>query len=251
MKEIGIYVHIPFCKKKCYYCDFYSICAEDNNLIDEYFKTLNQEIEEVGVSAENVIVKTAYIGGGTPSSVDSKFIVELLNSLQSSFKFIENPEITIEVNPGTVTRSKLQDYYKSGINRLSIGMQSSSNELLQTIGRIHSWQEFLKTFENARDVGYRNINVDCMIGLPTQTLHDIVDTMNNIITLNPEHVSVYSLIVEDNTKLAEMLNKKELELPSEDVEREMYWKVKKILESNGYMQYEISNFSKPRLYVKA
>ena len=248
MKELGIYIHIPFCKRKCYYCDFYSVC-EDENIQKEYFKVLNQEIKDVAegivLDRKKAIVKTIYIGGGTPSFVNSKYIVEIMNNVMASFTVYEEAEITIEVNPGTVTTQKLQDYISAGINRISIGMQSSKDDILEQIGRIHSWNDFLKCYKLSREAGFKNINIDCMIGLPNQSLEDVKDTINEVITLSPEHVSVYSLIIEEGTKLKKLINEGKMILPSEELEREMYWQVKKILEANGYIHYEISNFAKP------
>ena len=245
MKEVGLYIHIPFCKRKCYYCDFYSICNVDNELIESYFKTLHQEIEEVGISSENIIVKTVYIGGGTPSIVEDRYIVDLIKTVYKNFNLIDSPEITIEVNPGTITKNKLKSYKDSGINRLSIGMQSANDALLKEIGRIHFWADFLECYKFAREVGFNNINVDCMIGLPMQTMDDVKNTLKEVSVLNPEHISVYSLIIEEGTRMEAMVNENKELLPDEDEERTMYWETKRYLESNGYKQYEISNFSKP------
>lgn len=253
MKHLGMYIHIPFCKRKCYYCDFYSVC-ENDELIEPYFKCLNQELLDVGKGIkldvqngykDEVQIKTIYIGGGTPSYVDSNYIVSILKTVKEKYNILDNAEITIEVNPGTVTREKLEAYKKVGINRLSIGMQSSNNAILERIGRIHSWDEFLHTFKLAREIGFNNINIDCMLGLPDQTIEDIKETINKVIELNPEHISVYSLIVEENTKLEKMLDDNEILLPDEETERTMYWIVKQQLENNGYAHYEISNFAKP------
>ncbi len=239
MKELGIYIHIPFCKQKCYYCDFYSACENEEKQA-EYFDVLKKEIEDVGKSTENVLVKTIYIGGGTPSFVDSKYIVEIINKIKDNFLLDKELEITIEVNPGTVTKQKLQDYLEAGINRLSIGMQSSKNEILKKIGRIHTWEEFLECFSLARKVGLNNINIDCMIGLPKQSLADVEETINKVIELKPEHISMYSLIVEENTPIEKLID----ELPDEETERKMYHIAKKMLEKAGFLQYEISNFAK-------
>ena len=241
MKEIGIYIHIPFCKKKCDYCDFISYCNKEN-LIDEYIEKLKEEIK-VELDKKEYSIKTIYIGGGTPSLVDSKYIVDILNLIKEKYT-LENTEITIEVNPGTITESKLIDYKNVGINRLSIGLQETNNELLKEIGRIHTYEEFLETYNLARKVGFTNINVDLMIGLPNQSIANIKDSLNKIIELNPEHISVYSLILEEGTKIYKKYENKEIELPDEELERNMYWYVKNTLENNGYIHYEISNFCK-------
>lgn len=251
-KEIGLYIHIPFCKKKCNYCDF---CSYDNKeeLIPNYMKWLQHEIREVGrTNKQDVIegrdnpflVKTIYIGGGTPSFVDSKYIVEIMKIINENYTVLSDTEITIEVNPGTATLEKLEDYWNCGINRISIGLQSTYDGLLKQIGRIHTYQDFLETYHMARTVGFTNINVDLMLGLPNQTMQMLQNSVEEIIGLEPEHISLYSLIVEEGTKLEEQLNQKELVLPEEGLERDMYWKTKELLETAGYRHYEISNFAK-------
>ena len=241
MKEIGIYIHIPFCIKKCDYCDFISYC-DKNNLIEEYIEKLKEEIK-VELSHQEYKIKTIYIGGGTPSSIDSKYIIDILNVIKEKHS-LENIEITIEVNPGTLNENKLLDYKTAGINRLSIGLQETNNELLKQIGRIHTYEEFLETYNLARKVGFENINVDLIIGLQNQSISDIKNSLNKIINLNPEHISVYSLILEEGTKLYKRYQENKIELPDEELERNMYWYVKNTLENNGYIHYEISNFSK-------
>lgn len=237
MKEVGLYIHIPFCKQKCYYCDFISYPNKDT-CIEEYIDTLIKEYRNY--KAEEYIIKTIYIGGGTPSYIYSKYIIKLLKEIN-----LENAEeITIEVNPGTVTKEKLMDYKTSGINRLSIGLQATQDGLLKKIGRIHTYSEFLETYNIAREIGFKNINVDLMLALPEQTIADIKESVQKIVKLNPEHISIYSLILEEGTKLYDMVNNKECILPEEDIERKMYWQVKDILQECGYEHYEISNFAK-------
>lgn len=252
MREIGIYVHIPFCKQKCYYCDFKSY-ANKEELIEKYIKWLKYEIKEVGegnkLDYENdldelVTVKTIYIGGGTPSYLDSKYIKEIIEEIRENFKLADKVEITIEVNPGTVNKTKLLDYINSGINRISIGLQSTDNELLKRIGRIHKYEDFLQTYNMAREVGFKNINVDLMIALPGQTIAKLEKGLKQVIDLQPEHISLYSLIIEDGTKIEKMLKNNEITLPDENIERKMYWETKKVLEEAGYIHYEISNFAK-------
>lgn len=240
MDKLGIYIHIPFCKKKCKYCDFISFsCFEEKE--DEYVSCLINEIEKVKCSK---VVSTIYIGGGTPSVIDSKNIIKVLEKIYSNFNVLEDAEITIEINPGTVTKEKLEDYKVAGINRLSIGLQSAENRILELIGRIHTYEEFLKTYNMSREVGFENINVDLMLAIPTQTEKELLDSVNKVINLKPNHISLYSLILEEGTELEKLISKKELELLDEDLERKMYWKTKKLLEKNGYNHYEISNFSK-------
>ena len=206
-KELGIYIHIPFCKKKCYYCDFVSYANNCKN-VEEYIKTVIKEIESYNL--ENYNITTIYIGGGTPSYIDSKYIVEILaklkQKLQNNETKFNNIEITIEVNPGTITNSKIKDYKKSGINRISIGLQSTNNNLLKEIGRIHTFEEFLEAY-NIVKKEFDNINIDLMIGLPKQKILDIKKSLEEIIKLNPNHVSVYSLILEEGTVLYKKVEK--------------------------------------------
>ena len=244
MKELGLYIHIPFCKQKCKYCDFISYANKNEN-IKEYIGALKQEIIENKDKTKDFQISTIYFGGGTPSYIDSIYIVEILNTIKQNYNIRTNAEITIEVNPGTVNIEKLKDYYEAGINRLSIGLQSTNNELLKLIGRIHTYEEFLDTYNTARKVGFKNINVDLMIGLPKQKIDDVKNSINEVIMLNPEHISVYSLIVEEGTQIEKEISKGILKLPEEDYERKEYWLVKNILENAGYKHYEISNFAKP------
>ena len=252
MKEIGIYVHIPFFSSKCFYCDFNSF-ANKGGYIEKYVKCLQKEIKNVGDRvrlnsngnyAELPIAKTLYIGGGTPSFIDAKYIEQIMDTIQTNFEIDKNIEATIEVNPGTVTLEKLQKYREIGINRLSIGLQTSNDDLLKLIGRIHNFEQFLQTVNLAKLAGFTNINVDIMIGLPNQTIYDVEDTLNKIIKLDVTHISVYSLIVEEGTKIEKLLNDGTLKLPDEEIERYMYWFAKRKLEENGYIHYEISNFAK-------
>lgn len=244
-KELGIYIHIPFCKSKCYYCDFISY-ANKCNKIEEYIDQLIKQIDEYNFKKYNVT--TIYIGGGTPSFIDEKFIQKILEKTRKSIdgnetKF-ENIEITIEINPGTINKNKLEIYKKAGINRVSMGLQTTNNNLLKQIGRIHTFEQFLKGYKQVKQAGFENINIDLMIGLPNQTIKDLKTSIDEVLKLDPSHISVYSLIVEDGTKLQKMIEDKILELPDEELERQMYWYVKNKLELNGYNHYEISNFAK-------
>lgn len=246
MKEIGIYIHIPFCIKKCEYCDFVSYCNK-KEYVPQYINALKKEIKN-NINKEYKIT-TIYIGGGTPSSIEENYIADIIETIKlnmndEDLKDFENIEVTIEVNPGTVNKEKLQVYKKIGINRLSIGLQETHNELLKSIGRIHTYEEFIKTYKLARKIGFNNINVDLMIALPNQTIQDIKENLEKITKLNPEHISVYSLILEEGTPFYNKYNENKIKLPDEELERNMYWYVKNTLENNGYMHYEISNFSK-------
>lgn len=244
-KELGIYIHIPFCKSKCYYCDFISYTNKCSQ-IEEYIQKVIEEMKQYDLSNYNVT--TIYIGGGTPSFIDGRYIKQLLEELkrkllnnETKFKDIE---ITLEINPGTITKEKLELYQESGVNRISIGLQSTNDDLLKQIGRIHNYQQFVEAYKLVKEIGFENINVDLMIGLPNQTIQDVKQTLEEIQRLNPNHVSVYSLIVEEGTKIEKRISTGELQLPEEELERQMYWYVKNTLELNGYHHYEISNFAK-------
>lgn len=252
MKNIGVYVHIPFCKQKCYYCDFISY-ANKENIIEKYVNTVIKEIKDVANSNKQdyenkkddlLNINTIYIGGGTPSFIDSKYIVKILETLKEEFEISKDIEITLEVNPGTVNEEKLKDYISIGVTRLSIGLQSTNNNLLKEIGRIHTYEDFLNTYKLARKVGFKNINADLIIGLPNQTINDVEMSVSKLVELELEHISVYSLILEEGTKLEELIRSGKLELPEDEGERRMYWRVKEILEKNEYIHYEISNFAK-------
>ena len=249
-KELGIYIHIPFCKQKCYYCDFVSY-VDTVERMNKYIEKLKEEIiNEKNIYQNDYNVTTIYIGGGTPSILEKEHIKDILDILKEQLKNnktkFQDIEITIEVNPRTAEEEKLKQYKESGINRLSIGLQSTNDNLLKEIGRIHNYQDFLTTYNMAKKIGFENINIDLMIGLPNQTIKDLKNAIQEIKRLNPNHVSVYSLIVEEGTKIEQLLDQKILELPDEDLERKMYWYVKNSLELLGYNHYEISNFAKPR-----
>ena len=249
-RELGIYIHIPFCQHKCDYCDFISF-SNKQDFIENYVEAVKKEIYNYfkdKTFLETYTVTTIYIGGGTPSYIDSKYICEIMEVLEKNLKQnkvkFEDMEITIEVNPGTVNKEKLEQYKKAKINRLSIGLQSTNNKILKEIGRIHTYEQFLETYQMAKQVGFDNINVDLMIGLPNQTIEDIKTSLNEVIQLNPTHISVYSLIVEEGTVIAKKIQNLQLQEMDEELERNMYWYVKNTLELNGYIHYEISNFAK-------
>ena len=267
-KELGIYVHIPFCIRKCAYCDFVSY-PNKLEMQEEYVKKLLEEIDNAKQTINNCNVTTVYIGGGTPSAINSKLIKRILYKIRdviSTKQKADNvatlegidqeikghlgndiQEVTIEVNPGTVTRQKLEDYFEAGVNRLSIGLQSTSDFLLKSIGRIHTYKDFLDTYNMAVDVGFKNISVDLMIGLPYQTITDIKESIEKItnLSLRPQHISVYSLIVEENTPMERLLNEGKIVLPTDEEERNQYSYVKNTLEQKSYKHYEISNFCLP------
>ena len=251
-KNMGLYIHIPFCKRKCKYCDFISYSNREY-LIDRYIKCLKYEIRDIGISNlhdykkgldDLINLKTIYIGGGTPSVIDSKYIKEILSEIKQNFKISSDVETTIEVNPGTVNETKLQDYKEAGINRLSIGLQSTNDNTLERIGRIHTYEEFLNTYNLARKIGFSNLNVDLMLALPEQNMEELTDGLEKVIELKPEHISIYSLILEEGTTLYKEIEEGKYVLTDDDMERKMYWKTKKMLENTGYIHYEISNFAK-------
>lgn len=244
-EELGIYIHIPFCMQKCLYCDFVSYINK-SECVKEYINCMIKEIQSYDFKKYNIT--TIYIGGGTPSFIESDYIKEIINVIQNKLEKNdtrwEDIEITIEVNPGTVTLEKLNDYKTVGINRISLGLQATQDRLLKQIGRIHNYKDFLEAYELLKRVGFNNINVDLMIGLPNQSIKDLKESLEKIIKLNPNHISVYSLIIEDGTPISKLLDEEKIKLPDEEIERQMYWYVKNKLELNGYNHYEISNFSK-------
>lgn len=243
MKSLGIYIHIPFCKKKCDYCDFISYAGKEEKQ-EEYVNALIEDIKKYSQEAKDYEIDTIYFGGGTPSFLQAEFIEDILENIKENYNLSENAEITLEVNPGTANKEKLIKYLEIGINRLSIGLQSTHNRLLKLIGRIHTFEEFLDVYGAAYEVGFKNINVDLMLALPTQTLDEIIGSVRKVVALRPEHISLYSLILEEGTLLEKKISSGELELLDERLERQMYWRTKEILEQNGYEHYEISNFAK-------
>lgn len=254
MKEqtLELYVHIPFCKKKCRYCDFLSFAGEEWTQ-ETYTQAL---IREIGAwrGKENKKVSSVFAGGGTPSILSVRRMEEIFEALRESFFLAENAEITIECNPGTLEKEKLEVYKCLGVNRLSLGLQSAKNEELRLLGRIHTWETFLESFQMARKAGFENLNVDLISALPGQTVESWRETLEKTIALSPEHISAYSLIIEEGTpfyqeyeedaKIREAGGDPQF-LPSEDAERQMYKDTEKILGNAGYSRYEISNYAKP------
>ena len=245
-KELSLYIHIPFCRHKCMYCDFLSFADETNTKQIQYINALMSEIRMYKPFADRYLVKTIYIGGGTPSVLDEAMIGKVMDTVKHIFKIDRFPEITIEVNPGTIKYTDLLAYREYGINRLSIGLQSADDTILKRIGRIHNYEEFLQGFEYARRAGFQNISVDVMSGLPGQDVHTLVDTLTKVTEMKPEHISVYSLQVEPGTPLSEREDMLDL-IPDESVDRTMYAMTKKVLKAAGYNRYEVSNYSLPGL----
>lgn len=241
MSNFGVYIHIPFCQKKCRYCDFISFDKSDKIGQEKYVQAILKEIENCQIKKK---VTTIYIGGGTPSILPAEWIQKILEKIRETFEVAKEAEITIEVNPGIVDSEKLKRYHQIGINRLSIGLQAAQNELLELLGRIHVWEDFEKAYKQAANAGFDNINVDLMLGLPTQNLEDLKQSLQKVIDLNLKHISIYSLILEEGTELDKLIAAKKLQMLPDKLERKMYWETKKILEKNGYCHYEISNFAK-------
>jgi oxygen-independent coproporphyrinogen-3 oxidase len=268
-RPLGLYIHIPFCMKKCDYCDFLSAPAEES-VKKRYFEALLAEIRSYEGKTEGYTVPTIFIGGGTPSCVEAGYIKQILDTVREIFEvspgrisppepgdhFTGSPdvmsqepyaEISIEVNPGTIDEEKLTVYREAGINRLSFGLQSAEDRELKLLGRIHDYSEFLRNYELARRLGFCNINIDLMSALPGQTLEAWETTLRKVAALEPEHISAYSLIIEEGTPFYERYREGSVgavELPGEEADREIYLKTKEILQSVGFHRYEISNYSK-------
>lgn len=245
-KELEIYIHIPFCVKKCAYCDFLSGPANDET-ITKYVDALKKEILSQKLFAKDYIVRTIFFGGGTPSILSGTQMQGILDVLRSVFDIDANAEISMEANPGTVTEESLTAYRQAGVNRISFGLQSTNNEELKALGRIHTFEAFLESYRLARKCGFENINVDLIFAVPNQTLESWEHSVKDILALNPEHISAYSLIIEEGTPFFEKYGEGAEEdnlLPSEDDERMMYQRTEELLEEAGYYRYEISNYAK-------
>ena len=245
MRLLELYIHIPFCVKKCAYCDFLSGPSDEKSR-ERYVELLCEEIQVCRGKVEEYQVSTVFFGGGTPSVLQGEQIKRIMETLRKVFVFETDAEISMEMNPGTVTSEKLVAYREEGINRLSIGLQSVQDEELKLLGRIHTYDEFLHSYELARKAGFENINIDLISAIPGQTVSSWAETLKTIVELEPEHISAYSLIIEEGTPFFEKYGEgfgQEM-LPSEDEEREMYRQTKQILHEAGYERYEISNYAK-------
>ena len=246
MRPLEIYIHIPFCVSKCKYCDFKSApsCPKERS---DYVESLCEKIRSYEEFAKAYRVVSIFIGGGTPSVLDALQMKDIFCAIKETFELTEDAEITIEMNPGTVTKEKLLSYRECGVNRLSIGLQSVNNHELVALGRIHSYEEFLETYQMAREAGFLNINIDLISAIPYQTVESWKSTLHTVCKVNPEHISAYSLIIEEGTPFYERYGegKYDDELPSEEDERQMYHDTREILAAYGYERYEISNYAKP------
>lgn len=239
MESISLYIHIPFCKQKCLYCDFPSYSGKET-LMTNYINALNKEILE---KAQDYKINSIFIGGGTPSYLNNDNLQSLLLTI-NKLKLKKDLEFTVECNPGTLNKTNLDIMRKYNVNRISIGVQSANNYILKEIGRIHNYEDFKNNYSLARSLGFDNINVDLMFGLPNQTIEDWKESLEKIAKLQPDHISAYSLIIEEGTGFYSLYKQDKLNLPEEETEREMYSITKEILNKYGYHQYEISNFAK-------
>ncbi len=242
MKTLGLYLHIPFCISKCKYCDFYSIPGASDTLTDRYVAALTAHIEEYAIQAKNYVVSTIYFGGGTPSLLSPEQLKRIMKKVKKRFHVLPNCEITMEANPKTADYSKLKSFRKIGINRLSIGVQSFDSGDLAICGRAHDAADSFGMISAARNAGFENISFDIMYGLPGQSLEKVMETIGTAIELEPEHISLYGLKVEEGTPF--WFDRHALSFPDEETERDMYFQAVDRLEDAGFMQYEISNFSK-------
>lgn len=241
MRDLSLYLHIPFCERKCRYCDFLSYSASEADK-EAYTALLLSEIKKRSFSYKEHQVVSVFIGGGTPSILKLNAIERIIKELNQDFIFVKTPEITIEVNPGSVTADKLFAYRQAGINRLSIGLQSTDDKELQTLGRIHDYAAFCRTYEMARKTGFSNVNIDIMSAIPGQTVDSYRKTLENVLALEPEHISAYGMILEEGTWFYE--HREELPFLTEEEDRLLYQLTGEMLAAYGYNRYEISNYAK-------
>lgn len=245
-KTIGIYIHIPFCVQKCLYCDFASFPLRKSEEKKVYIQALLREMEQYKDLLKDYKADTVYIGGGTPSILSGEEVAQILNRLGDVVDICRDAEISMEMNPGTAKREWISDYKKAGVNRVSVGLQSADAQELKMLGRIHNYQQFLETFRLLRECGFENINVDLMSGLPHQKMETYADTLEKVVALCPEHISAYSLIVEEGTPFFQYYGseKGREELLDEELDRQMYFFTRDFLNEKGYHHYEISNYAR-------
>lgn len=243
LTKTGLYIHVPFCSSKCNYCDFNSYAGK-LDFCEEYFNAMKREIEAYHDEMEFNLINTIFIGGGTPSCVEHKYISDILTTCRENFNITEDCEISIESNPGTLDNEKLMAYKRSGINRISIGLQACQNNLLTYLGRQHSTEDFISSIKLAKEVGINNINADVIFGIPEQTMEDWKETLKLLVDLGVTHISAYSLKIEEGTKFGHMLESGRLIQMEDELDREMYHYTIDYLKLSGFNQYEISNFSK-------
>lgn len=241
MKELSVYIHIPFCIKKCNYCDFLSAPAtkEKQKL---YCEALKSEMLAEAAKYKDYHIKSVFFGGGTPSVLEGEAIREMLDVLKTAYHMEKTAEVTLEMNPATAGKEKMKQLYQAGVNRLSIGLQSAQDEELKMLGRVHDYADFLETYRLARETGFRNINIDLMSGLPGQSMEKWEDTLQKVLALKPEHISAYSLIIEEGTEIYQNIDRYPA-LPTEEEDRLMYQRTKEMLKACGFERYEISNYA--------
>ncbi|MBQ2378152.1 MAG: radical SAM family heme chaperone HemW, partial [Clostridia bacterium] len=240
-KPLGLYIHIPFCLKKCAYCDFYSCTGCDPDLVHHYISSCMLQMEDISESCRGYEIDTVYVGGGTPTTLPIKEFERLLSAVERNFKLSKYAEITTEANPATADKKYLKALRKLGVNRLSIGFQSANISELKLLGRIHTVEDFANMYKDARAAGFDNISVDLMYGIPAQSMQSFQSTLEYVCDMNPEHLSLYCLKIEEGTPFCEMRDS--LELPGEDAEYDMYMWAVDYLRGRGYDRYEISNFA--------
>ena len=245
---LGVYIHVPFCRSKCQYCDFYSLSTKDDKLMDGYLNAICAHIKEAGALAPNYKVDTIYFGGGTPSFFGAEGMATILTYIRRSFDVDNNAEITFECNPDSVSDKLLHRLKAEGFNRASLGIQTDNDEVLKKLGRPHTYGQATAAFHRIRKAGFRNISVDLMYGLPGQTLREWQDTLEHVLTLNPEHISCYGLKVEEGTPLYAVRDY--ANLPDDDTQADMYLSMIEIMKGHGFRQYEISNFARKGLYSR-
>ena len=247
-KPLGIYVHVPFCRSKCQYCDFYSLTCKDDKSIETYIRAICDHIRESGPLTPGYKVDTIYFGGGTPSFLGADALATILTTIRRVFDVDPNAEITLEANPDSVSDQLLRRVRAEGFNRISLGVQTDDDELLKKLGRPHDYAQVVSAVQRIRKAGFKNLSLDLMYGLPGQTLLNWKDTLERVITLNPDHISCYALKVEENTPLYAC--KDILNIADDDTQAEMYLAGVEILRSHGFRQYEISNFARKGLYSR-
>ena len=241
--DLSLYIHIPFCVRKCLYCDFPSYGGMEN-YYDDYVKRICSEIEKAGEVCSKYKINTVFIGGGTPTVLKSGSLEKIMKTVFDNYNVVKDAEITCEANPGTLDMAKLRDMRAMGINRLSMGLQARQNDILKLLGRIHTAEDFEREFLFARRAGFENISCDIMFSLPRQTVEDWRETVSWVVSLNPEHISAYSLIIEEGTPFKDMYDNGKITVPDDETDRKMYHMAVDMLEEKGYKRYEISNFAK-------
>ena len=245
---LGIYVHVPFCRSKCQYCDFYSLATKDDKAVDEYLRAICDHIKETGPLAPGYKVDSIYFGGGTPSYLGADALATILTVIRRSFDVASDAEITFEANPDSVSDGLLKRMRAEGFNRISLGVQNDNDELLKKLGRPHDYAQVVNAVQRIRKAGYKNLSLDLMYGLPGQSLNAWKDTIERVMTLAPDHISCYALKIEEGTPMYDYRDF--LDIPDEDTQADMYLSAVEILRSKGFRQYEISNFSRKGLYSR-